>query len=67
MSLQSEKKLLKGLLVGCAFLAAGSSSNLFATQDATHTLPLDDLQRFTSVVEQIRKYYVKPVNDSDLF
>lgn len=30
-------------------------------------LPLDDLQRFTSVVEQIRKYYVKPVEDKELF
>lgn len=30
-------------------------------------LPLDDLQRFTSVVEQIRKYYVKPVDDKELF
>lgn len=31
------------------------------------TLPLDDLQRFTAVVEQIRKYYVKPVDDKELF
>ncbi|HRE30749.1 MAG TPA: peptidase S41, partial [Candidatus Berkiella sp.] len=31
------------------------------------TLPLEDLQRFTSVVEQIRKYYVKPVDDKELF
>lgn len=38
------------------------------TQDPQQeTLPLDDLQRFTSVVEQIRKYYVKPVEDKDLF
>ncbi len=30
-------------------------------------IPLDDLQRFTSVVEHIRKYYVKPVDDKELF
>lgn len=35
-----------------------------ATQD---TLPLDDLQRFAAVVEQIRKYYVEPVDDKTLF
>lgn len=34
---------------------------------ATEPLPLSDLQRFTGVVEQIRKYYVKPVNDQELF
>lgn len=34
---------------------------------SSDTVPLDDLQRFTGVVEQIRKYYVKPVNDSELF
>ncbi|MGE3318352.1 MAG: S41 family peptidase [Candidatus Berkiella sp.] len=40
-----------------------------ATVKATiqETLPLDDLQRFTAVVEQIRKYYVKPVDDKELF
>lgn len=31
------------------------------------TLPLNDLQRFTAVVEQIRKYYVKPVEDKEIF
>lgn len=30
-------------------------------------LPLDDLQRFTTVVEHIRKYYVKPADDRELF
>lgn len=38
------------------------------SSSTTHeTMPLDDLQRFTAVVEQIRKYYVKPVNDNELF
>ena len=30
-------------------------------------LPLEDLQRFTAVVEYIRKFYVKPVDDKFLF
>lgn len=36
-------------------------------QAAQDTLPLDDLQRFAAVVEQIRKYYVEPVDDKALF
>lgn len=31
------------------------------------TLPLEDLQRFTAVVEQIRSYYVQPTTDKALF
>lgn len=33
----------------------------------TKSLPLDDLQRFTTVVDHIQKYYVKPAEDKDLF
>lgn len=36
-------------------------------EPVSQSVPLDDLQRFTSIVEQIRKYYVKPVNDQELF
>lgn len=38
----------------------------FAQAD-NKSIPLNDLQRFTSVVEHIRKYYVKPVEDKELF
>lgn len=56
-----------------AFLAASllflstflSTSPVYA--EAKRAIPLSDLQRFTSVVEHIRKYYVKPVDDSELF
>ncbi len=30
-------------------------------------LPLSDLQRFTTVIENIRNYYVKPIDDTTLF
>lgn len=56
---------LKALLVSVAFQVSFTPSAMAKeTQDA---LPLNDLQRFTSVVEQIRKYYVKPVDDKELF
>jgi len=38
------------------------------TQPTIRTvLPLEDLQRFTSVVDQIRNYYVQPTTDKELF
>lgn len=37
-------------------------------QAAQHEqLPLEDLQRFTTVIEQIRNFYVKPADDKTLF
>ena len=61
-------RLVKGLLFTLAFSASGfyTSANA-APENPPATLPLDDLQRFTSVVEKIRQYYVKPVNDKELF
>ncbi|MGD9591114.1 MAG: S41 family peptidase [Candidatus Berkiella sp.] len=58
---------LKAPLVALALMSLSAFAQ--AAQDPTpqKTLPLDDLQRFTSVVEQIRKYYVKPVDDKELF
>jgi len=31
------------------------------------TLPLEDVQRFSTAISQIKNFYVKPVKDSDLF
>lgn len=56
---------LKGLLFTLALQAF--SVQLSAKEILKENLPLEDLQRFTSVVEQIRKYYVKPVDDTELF
>lgn len=52
----------------CLFSAVVSSNVAIAkTQPSQEQLPLEDLQRFTSVVEHIRKYYVNPVDDKTLF
>lgn len=56
----------KALLFSFAFQLS-SSSYALTKEGAQDGLPLGDLQRFTSVVEQIRKYYVKPVDDKELF
>ena len=42
------------------------TENVYSRQ-SQEQLPLEDLQRFTSVVEHIRKYYVEPVDDRTLF
>lgn len=56
---------LKALLVSVAFQVSFSPAAI--AKEVQDALPLNDLQRFTSVVEQIRKYYVKPVDDKELF
>ncbi len=56
---------LKTPLVALCLL--GMTSLSVAAEDKPKAVPLDDLQRFTSVVEQIRRYYVKPVDDKELF
>ena len=33
----------------------------------TQGLPLEDIQRFSATIDQIKKYYVKPVEDDQLF
>ncbi|MBS0286401.1 MAG: S41 family peptidase [Proteobacteria bacterium] len=67
MSPRKRYAMVKTLILTFSILGFYTSPS-FGADDATEkTLPLDDLQRFTSVVEQIRKYYVKPVDDKELF
>lgn len=65
MSPHTYRPSLKALLCLISLHMGLTSSPLMA--QGQEPLPLDDLQRFTSVVEQIRKYYVKPVEDKELF
>lgn len=55
----------KALLV--LFLYFSGTSVLAKPPTTEQMLPLEDLQRFTAVVEQIRQYYVKPIEDKELF
>jgi carboxyl-terminal processing protease len=40
---------------------------LSATEETTKRIPLEDVQRFSNAINQIKKYYVKPVDDKELF
>lgn len=51
-------------LVACTPWALGTLS---AAEDSDEKLPLADLQRFTTVIDNIKNYYVKPMEDADLF
>src|ERR1700722_12661934 len=57
---------IKVVLLGfCVTLQSGFLSAEEAAKD--EKLPLADLQRFTQVIEYIKEYYVKPVQDDALF
>lgn len=40
---------------------------LAADQENTQRIPMEDVQRFSNAISQIKKYYVKPTSDQELF
>ncbi len=40
---------------------------LAAEEDTSQRIPMEDVQRFSNAIGQIKKYYVKPVSDEELF
>lgn len=52
-----------------AFTAVETDTeNKAATNNSnTKRIPLEDVQRFSNAIAEIKKYYVKPVDDKDLF
>ncbi len=54
-----------GCFLGCLCLSLASSA--LSKEPVAGKLPLDDLQRFSKVIEYIREYYVNPVSDEVLF
>lgn len=61
--------LNRKLLVVSTFLAlaTGTAFGALGTQQQNEQLPLSDLDRFTTVIEHIKNYYVKNVEDATLF
>jgi carboxyl-terminal processing protease len=53
--------------IGACFLALMSLSGNVYSETKEEKVPLADLQRFTKVIEYIKEYYVKPINDDALF
>ena len=47
-----------------------SNPGFSASEEETvknHRIPMEDVQRFSNAINQIKKYYVKPVDDKELF
>jgi carboxyl-terminal processing protease len=68
--------LLKTILVTISLIALSPMSSFSATEaeadsqartEQTNGIPLDDVQRFSTAISEIKKYYVKPVKDGELF
>ncbi len=57
---------MKKLIISTLCLAITTSGLNAATQNNSK-LPLNDLERFTTVIEHVNNYYVKPVDDGQLF
>lgn len=43
------------------------SAALANNKEENHPVPMEDVQRFSNALNQIKKYYVKPVEDKELF
>lgn len=65
MTLQRKVRVLCLSILYCSLCTI---SGVHSAEDANNDkLPLNDLQRFTTVIENIKSYYVKPVEDNVLF
>jgi carboxyl-terminal processing protease len=67
------KKILPRTLAVVYALSLLLPLTTFATEETTTTnsntkrIPLEDVQRFSNAIGEIKKYYVKPVDDKELF
>lgn len=65
------KRVQSGVLVSFLSMSVGFSTITFAAQEEetakNHRVPMEDVQRFSNAINQIKKYYVKPVDDKELF
>ena len=73
-----EKDMFKMRLLSSAFFTLMVATtlfppSLFADEETTENpksterIPMEDVQRFSNAISEIKKYYVKPVSDKELF
>ena len=48
-------------------LTGFSAEETTSTDSNTKRIPLEDVQRFSNAIGEIKKYYVKPIDDKELF
>lgn len=49
------------------FLPNSTWAQEYEQQEATKRVPMEEVQRFSKAINEIKKYYVKPVDDKELF
>ncbi|MGQ3890496.1 S41 family peptidase [Legionella sp. CNM-4043-24] len=59
--------ILTTALVLPPHLFAAAAASTSASTEANQRIPLEDVQRFSNALNQIKKYYVKPTDDKELF
>jgi carboxyl-terminal processing protease len=65
------KKLYRSAMITVFTALPLFSSQAFAeeenTQPSPQRVPMEDVQRFSNAISEIKKYYVKPISDKELF
>jgi len=54
-------------ILSTALVLPGPLYAAAASTEANQKIPLEDVQRFSNALNQIKKYYVKPTDDKELF
>ena len=65
-----QKKLSYSVLVTIFVASSLVPLKIFAepeTTQPTQRIPMEDVQRFSNAISEIKKYYVKPISDKELF
>jgi len=57
----------RNLLIICLSVTLLSGTAIAKKKDKEEKLPIEDVQRFTIAISQIKNFYVEPVKDQDLF
>lgn len=55
------------VLVFSAVLLMLPQLGIAASEEKAKRIPLEDIQRFSNAISEIKKYYVKPVDDKEIF
>lgn len=62
-----KQRLFSGVMASLISTALLLPPQLFAATEANERIPMEDVQRFSNALSQIKKYYVKPTDDKELF
>ncbi len=56
-----------GAMAAMTSIALIFPAQVFSENNDTSQIPMEDVQRFSNAIGEIKKYYVKPVDDKELF